>query len=153
MSSPINAGEFTQRRALCYMLVQCFRKDQGFKEIIRAIGETIEDILGNLEPRTVGSPCRRLSKEHDDEVRQFIRKMAHAYRIPTDDRYSEAPRATNEQPMKEDPNPRKRVIDSVGTADLQGNRHQREIAIKRNALKRPSHNHRAFQMSRWSMST
>jgi hypothetical protein len=80
-----------QLRILCYLLVQCFREDQGVNEMIDATRRMLDDVMEKLEPKmifvhegTESAPLRKILSEHHKEVREFIKKMAYSYRILSD---------------------------------------------------------------------
>ena len=80
-----------QLRVLCYLLAQCFREDQGVNEMIDGIRQMLDDVMQTMEPKmdlfqsgTKSSPRRKLSSDHHNEVREFIKIMAYSYRILND---------------------------------------------------------------------
>ena len=88
--SPIVGRSFpieTQQRMLCYLLIQCFREDQDFEEMMTYIRHMIKNLLNSLEtfvPRLLfaeTSPRWRLEKGHHKEVKNFIEKVAQGYGI------------------------------------------------------------------------
>jgi hypothetical protein len=92
--SPIVSEAFDldkQLRVLCYLLAQCFREDQGVDEMVDGIRQMLDDVMKIMEPkmvlfqsRTESAPRRKLSRDHHNEVREFIKKMAYSYRILND---------------------------------------------------------------------
>jgi hypothetical protein len=92
--SPIVSEAFDldkQLRVLCYLLAQCFREDQGVDEMIDGIRRMLDNVMESMEPKmllfqsgTESAPRRKLSSDHHNEVREFIKKMAYSYRILND---------------------------------------------------------------------
>jgi hypothetical protein len=92
--SPIVSEAFdlhNQLRVLCYLLAQCFREDQGVDEMVDDIRQMLDDVMETMEPKMVlfqspmeSAPRRELSRDHHNEVREFIKKMAYSYRILND---------------------------------------------------------------------
>ena len=92
--SPIVSEAFDldkQLRVLCYLLAQCFREDQAVDEMIDSVRRILDDVMGSMEPNmllfrsgTESAPRRKLSSDHHNEVREFIKKMAYSYRLLND---------------------------------------------------------------------